>query len=77
MSNQANNKCGHCQKTFATPANVTRHIKTVYNQKEKKRQDCESCDKSFSRADYLRIHIKSVHEGRKYECESFPQLLQA
>ena len=55
-------KCNLCGKNFNSKSNLSRHLKSLHLQIDKK--DCESCNKTFSDAHTLKRHIAIVHEKK-------------
>ena len=56
--------CDHCEKTFTTESNKSRHMKTSHLCA--KVFHCKDCDKGFDRSDILMKHKMEVHPTEPY-----------
>jgi ankyrin repeat protein len=62
------NPCVHCNKTFATPSSLKRHIHAKHpdgldrSRETDKLHRCHHCHLSFTRSESLRRHIRSKHD---------------
>ena len=63
------NKCDICEETFASEANLTRHVRSIHE--GKKAYKCDICSTGFAAKQNWNRHMKSsVHEEKKpNECE--------
>ena len=61
-------ECKKCSKTFATKANLDRHVQDVHL--KLKTKDCKECSKTFATIGSLDRHVKCVHlKLRPFECK--------
>ncbi|XP_041983767.1 zinc finger protein 62 homolog isoform X2 [Aricia agestis] len=56
--------CPHCERTFSSPANRARHVKTVHERSV--RFECKICDKEFTTMESMRNHIDHVHHKKPW-----------
>ena len=54
--------CDLCGKNFKSKSNLSKHVKTLHLQLNKK--DCDSCNKTFRDANSLKIHIATIHDKK-------------
>ena len=60
--------CNLCGKKFFSKCNLSRHMRTLHLQPNKK--ECESCNKLFTDAQTLKIHIATIHDKKEISiCE--------
>ena len=59
-------KCLQCNKSFAGPSSLSRHIKTHSNEKP---FACIQCNKVFSRLSSLKRHENSHSEEKPFKCQ--------
>ena len=65
--------CEFCEKTFAFPIDLKRHIKSIHN--AVKDHNCDICGKSFKTAAKLVTHTDYSHPvpGRMFKCKLCPK----
>ena len=82
-SENAENICTYCERTYKTQQILKRHMKKKHSASvdttttkqtsttKKKSLSCPMCSKMFSRRDNLSVHISAVHEGKKpFKCDT-------
>lgn len=61
-----NYPCSACEKRFASPRDVKRHMKRIHSAERK--HVCSTCGKAYTRSDELKSHKRS-HTGEKpFQC---------
>ncbi|XP_075158564.1 uncharacterized protein LOC142231804 [Haematobia irritans] len=65
-SNEEENRCKECDRTFSRYNHLLRHMLTHSDEKP---HICKICSKGFSRSDHLQKHIQSIHAEKNYKCD--------
>lgn len=65
-SNNEDNRCKECNRTFTRYNHLLRHMLTHSDEKP---HVCNFCGKGFSRSDHLQKHIQSIHCEKNYKCD--------
>ena len=59
-------ECDVCEKVFAKPSDLTRHMRTHTKEKP---YECEVCEKRFALAGTLQNHMRIHTNEKPYECD--------
>lgn len=68
------NLCQHCDRTFATPSSLKRHIsarhssETNYHRQTRTTHQCPHCHEHFARRETVKRHVRSKHDGDLSTC---------
>ena len=64
----ASDTCRLCNKTFASPNYLKKHVETVHE--KRKDYQCNICHRGFTQGSNLKVHIKTIHQKLKlHKCE--------
>ena len=59
-------ECDVCEKVFAKPSDLTRHMRTHTKEKP---YECDVCEKRFTLAGSLKSHMRIHTNEKPYECD--------
>ena len=59
-------ECDVCEKMFAKPSDLARHMRTHTKEKP---YECDVCEKRFTRAEGLQKHMRIHTNEKPYECD--------
>jgi uncharacterized Zn-finger protein len=59
-------ECDVCEKVFAKPSDLTRHMRTHTKEKP---YECDVCEKRFTLAGNLQTHMRTHTKEKLYECD--------
>ena len=59
-------ECDVCEKVFAKPSDLTRHMRTHTKEKP---YECDVCEKRFTLAGNLQTHMRTHTKEKPYECD--------
>ena len=59
-------ECDVCEKVFAKPSDLTRHMRSHTKEKP---YECDVCEKRFTLAGNLQTHMRAHTKEKPYECD--------
>jgi len=59
-------ECDVCEKVFAKPSDLTRHMRTHTKEKP---YECDVCEKRFTQSSHLKTHVHIHTNEKPYECD--------
>ena len=66
-------ECDVCEKVFAKPSDLTRHMRTHTKEKP---YECDVCEKRFTLAGNLQTHMRAHTKEKPYECDVCEKLFR-